>query len=196
MIRKLPERSATSGLRNTLFLLQQPWIWGPAVLGGLLSGAGLVLAGTGAGKPLAELLPLALFLTPVMGLAFVTVTSLPAFLLSRWLRAQPYPAPDDAELNRPANHFLNGEARGGSLYLCPTHLRFRPHRFNFQLEGLDIPREAITGVGWGNVTGPKGMQLSSILEVDSGDGSHRFVVQGARDLAERLAEREASSCPA
>lgn len=33
-----------------------------------------------------------------------------------------------------ANHFLNGEARGGKALITSRRLGFRPHRFNVQLD--------------------------------------------------------------
>lgn len=38
----------------------------------------------------------------------------------------------------PANHFLNGEGRGGWLTLTPSRLVFRSHGMNVQNQSLDI----------------------------------------------------------
>lgn len=43
-----------------------------------------------------------------------------------------------------ANHFLNGEARGGQLLVTTRRIAFRPHRINVQLDTWSIPLERIT----------------------------------------------------
>ncbi|WP_223636662.1 hypothetical protein [Corallococcus sp. EGB] len=45
-----------------------------------------------------------------------------------------------------ANHFLNGEARGGRFLITDRRLGFRPHRFNVQLSTWSIRHDEIESV--------------------------------------------------
>jgi hypothetical protein len=45
-----------------------------------------------------------------------------------------------------ANHFLDGEARGGKLLLTDRRLGFKPHRFNVQLSTWSVRLPEIRGV--------------------------------------------------
>ncbi|MBX7114286.1 MAG: hypothetical protein K1X64_08120 [Myxococcaceae bacterium] len=44
-----------------------------------------------------------------------------------------------------ANHFENGEARGGDLLITNRRLGFRPHRFNVQLTTWNVRHSEIRG---------------------------------------------------
>jgi hypothetical protein len=46
----------------------------------------------------------------------------------------------------PANHFFNGESRGGWLTLTPSKLAFRSHGMNAQNQNLDIDLEELAEV--------------------------------------------------
>lgn len=170
-------------------MARQPWLWVPTLVMALLSGGALVYLGVVNDKPLAEILPMAVVGGLVMGFGFAAVTGLPAFLASRWLNAPPPTPPKDVVEAQPANHLLRGEGRGGRLYLTEMQLSFRPHRFNFQLEPLDLDLRAIESLGFRAVNGPRRTQVSEVLEVaTSGGVSHRFVVRRAETWAKRLAE--------
>ena len=82
-----------------------------------------------------------------------------------------------------ANHFLNMEGRGGRLYLTNKRLIFKPHRFNVQGGGIELPRSDIAGAA-------KFLTLGFIpngLVVTKKDGSvERFVVSGREEWQRRL----------
>lgn len=52
-----------------------------------------------------------------------------------------------------ANHFLNGEAVGGKLYLTHDQLRFKSHKFNIQNHELLMNVHDIKQVGFYNIAG-------------------------------------------
>jgi hypothetical protein len=66
----------------------------------------------------------------------------PIFFVARAFTAAPVlPLASDEVLlaERPANHFLRGEGRGGKLLVTSKRLAFRPHRFNVQLDTWSLP---------------------------------------------------------
>lgn len=82
-----------------------------------------------------------------------------------------------------ANHFYNGEARGGFLILTSNRLAFRSHGFNAQNQQMDIPLEQIAASAPTLTMGiiPNG------LSVWKKDGAQEnFVVQGRKEWARRI----------
>jgi hypothetical protein len=70
----------------------------------------------------------------------------PIFFVARLLSPPPAVPLEEGEttlLARPANHFLGGEGRGGTLLITSRRLAFRPHRFNVQLSSWTVPLEAV-----------------------------------------------------
>ncbi len=74
-----------------------------------------------------------------------------------------------------ANHFLNGEAVGGKLYLLANRLQFQSHGFNIQNHGLVVELSQIQEVGFYNVYGlvPNGLVITT-----SNGQTEKFVVNG------------------
>lgn len=84
-----------------------------------------------------------------------------------------------------ANHFLNGEGRGGRLYLTNRRLVFQPHKFNFQREAISIPRADIASVSACLTFGliPNGMKVLCR------DGtSEQFVVSHRSQWLQKIAD--------
>ncbi|MEM8529687.1 MAG: hypothetical protein AAGF95_02535 [Chloroflexota bacterium] len=80
-------------------------------------------------------------------------------------------------LQGPANHFMNGEGRGGWLTLTPTRLVFRGHGMNIQNNDVTIGLAEIESARPVTTLGiiPNG------LEIVRKNGRHeRFVVRGRR----------------
>ncbi|MDP9082000.1 MAG: hypothetical protein M3O71_31685 [Bacteroidota bacterium] len=72
-----------------------------------------------------------------------------------------------------ANHFLNGEAVGGKLYLLNDKLYFKSHKFNAQNHELQIAIDGIRGVSFYNLFGV----INRGLEIQTTTGSEeKFVV--------------------
>lgn len=74
------------------------------------------------------------------GFAFMVVG--PIFMISRAFTPAPALAIESGEVvlaEHLANHFLNGESRGGKLLVTSRRLAFRPHRFNVQLATWSLP---------------------------------------------------------
>ncbi len=66
----------------------------------------------------------------------------PLFFAARLFTPAPVLPLEDGEvllLERLANHFIGGEARGGTLLVTSRRLAFRPHRFNVQLATWSAP---------------------------------------------------------
>ncbi|MEO8150245.1 MAG: GRAM domain-containing protein [Bacteroidia bacterium] len=76
-----------------------------------------------------------------------------------------------------ANHFKNGEAVGGKLYLLPGKLQFQSHNFNVQNHGLIIDLQEIKGVTFYNTLGliPNGLAIAT-----TNGQTEKFVVTGRR----------------
>ena len=85
------------------------------------------------------------------------------------------PGGETVEFEGNANHFLNGEGRGGRLYLTNRNLIFQPHRFNLQSARVVIPRADIAGAAkcrtWGIL--PNGL-----LVTHRDSSTDRFVIAG------------------
>lgn len=77
-----------------------------------------------------------------------------------------------------ANHFINGEAVGGKLYLLTDKLQFQSHGFNFQNHGQIIDIAQIKEVSFYNTLGliPNG------LAIKTHDGHKEKFVVGNRHI--------------
>jgi hypothetical protein len=82
-----------------------------------------------------------------------------------------------------ANHFINGEAVGGKLYLLIDKLQFQSHGFNIQNHGLTIDIEQIKEVSVYNTLGlvPNGLAITTL-----GGQKEKFVVSGRRLWKEKI----------
>lgn len=82
-----------------------------------------------------------------------------------------------------ANHFKNGEAVGGKLYLLPDKLQFQSHGFNIQNHGQVIDIEQISDVRFFNTLGliPNGLSITTV----SGQ-TEKFVVNNRRLWKEEI----------
>jgi hypothetical protein len=81
------------------------------------------------------------------GLAVLTVG--PVFLIARMMKRAPEIPLEPGEVplfEELANHFLNGEGRGGNLLVTSRRIAFRPHRFNVQLATWSLPLAEIARV--------------------------------------------------
>jgi hypothetical protein len=75
-------------------------------------------------------------ISSLCGWGFSVLAVGPVFFVARLLGQKPVfeLEPGESVLREmAANHFLNGEARGGRLLVTQRRLGFRPHRFNVQL---------------------------------------------------------------
>jgi hypothetical protein len=82
-----------------------------------------------------------------------------------------------------ANHFLNGEAVGGKLYLLTDRLEFKSHNFNIQNHEFAIDLKQIKYIQFFNTLGliPNG------LEIHTMDGRiEKFVVGGRKQWKNEL----------
>lgn len=87
-----------------------------------------------------------------------------------------------------ANHFINGEAVGGKLYLLTDKLQFQSHGFNIQNHGQIIDLEQIREVSFYNTLGliPNGLAVTTL------DGqTQKFVVNGRRLWKEEIEKLKA-----
>ena len=72
-----------------------------------------------------------------------------------------------------ANHFLNGEAVGGKLFLMHDKLRFRSHRFNFQNHELLMDLRDIKQISFYNIA----RVISNGIQIEMNNGkTEKFVV--------------------
>ena len=86
---------------------------------------------------------------------------------------------EDVLARMPANSFLDGEARGGTLFVTQRRLIFVPHRFNFQLTSTFIPWDDIRGC----LPVPTTPLSQTILTIEMRDGSlQRLVVYNRQAL--------------
>jgi hypothetical protein len=87
----------------------------------------------------------ALFSVPFsafLGLGVATLVVGPAFVVMRAFKTPPDAPLEPGEVvvrTLMANHFLHGEARGGTLRVTNRRLVFRPHRYNVQLTPWALP---------------------------------------------------------
>ena len=82
-----------------------------------------------------------------------------------------------------ANHFLNGEAVGGKLYLLTDKLQFQSHGFNVQDHGQTIDLNKIKEINFFNIHRliPNGLAITTL------DGqTEKFVVSGRRLWKEKI----------
>lgn len=82
-----------------------------------------------------------------------------------------------------ANHFINGEAVGGKLYLLIDKLQFQSHKFNVQNHGESIDLSQVKEVSFYNTLGliPNGLTIKTY------DGQiEKFVVNGRRIWKEEI----------
>ncbi len=83
----------------------------------------------------------------------------------------PAPTPDKKKyINGAVNHFKNGIADGGRLWLLPDAMEFRPHALNLHRDTLRIPYGEISDVQSGS--------FNTILVVLKNSTSETFVVHG------------------
>jgi len=85
-----------------------------------------------------------------------------------------------------ANHFKNGEAVGGRLYLLIDKLQFKSHNFNIQNHGLEIPLGQISQTRFFNTLGliPNGLEIRTI------DGRiEKFVVSDRKKWSEEIEKK-------
>ncbi|MCO6173952.1 GRAM domain-containing protein [Flavobacterium sp. NRK F10] len=126
----------------------------------------------------------ALIAGPISGLAFGLILYL--FASSKTVKKQTQIENIDGETvirSGGANHFKNGEAVGGKLYLLKDKLQFQSHNFNVQNHRLSINLNQIKEVSFYNALGliPNG------LEIKTTDGqTEKFVVNGRRIWKEEI----------
>lgn len=131
----------------------------------------------------------ALIAGPISGLAFGT--ALYFFVTSKTVKKQT----QIENLNgKPiirsggANHFINGEAVGGKLYLLTDKLLFQSHDFNIQNHGQIIGLEEIKEVSFYNTLGliPNGLSVTTL-----GGQTEKFVVIGRQVWKEEIEKLKA-----
>ena len=82
-----------------------------------------------------------------------------------------------------ANHFINGEAAGGKLYLLTDKIQFKSHNFNVQDHSQIIELDQIKEVSFYNTLGlvPNGLAITTL------DGqTEKFVVNGRQLWKEEI----------
>ena len=192
-MQRLPDRTfAYLGAKSAFYLFRQPFIWISGLLGAIGAGVSLYWTAIANGKSPGDILPLVLGLSPVLGLGLAVLTALPSFLIWRAVHAEkkrfaPHEGETLLEESR-ANHFLGDEGRGGRLYLTDRRLLFLPHRFNVQLDSVEIALEAVRAVGWRRIL--RGAQLmSTTVELETTEGRPEvFVIGEAERVAARIEE--------
>jgi len=126
----------------------------------------------------------ALIAGPISGLAFGT--ALYFFVTSKTVKKQTQIENLDGKpivRSGGANHFINGEAVGGKLYLLTDKLQFQSHGFNIQNHGQIIGIEQIKEVSFFNTLGliPNGITITTL------DGqAEKFVVINRRLWKEEI----------
>ena len=119
----------------------------------------------------------ALIAGPISGLVFGII--LYFFVTSKTVKRQTQIQTDGKEIihSGGANHFTNGEAVGGKLYLLTDKLQFQSHGFNIQNHGLTIDLKQIEEVSFCNTLGliPNGIEITIL-----GGQTEKFVVGGRR----------------
>jgi len=76
-----------------------------------------------------------------------------------------------------ANHFRNGEAVGGKLYLLTDELRFKSHRFNIQNHEWHLPLGKINEVNLNNLLGV----VQTGMNIITTDGVTEKFIVNSRD---------------
>ncbi|HEX9103066.1 MAG TPA: hypothetical protein VF997_12725 [Polyangia bacterium] len=189
-----------------MFILRQKLFIAVVALAGLAAATLLVAMArrNGHGAP-ADVATMAL-IGLVCGVGFAVLTVLPGFFLYRAL-ATPTPrlslAPGERVLFAAiANHFLDGEGRGGRLFVTERRLGFVPHKYNVQLAGWSAPWAGIAGFATPDsavvgvvaaAVGVPGRPLQNFLTVRLGDGRDvRLVVAHRERVAEYLEQVRAA----
>jgi hypothetical protein len=121
---------------------------------------------------------------PISGLAFGTI--LYFFVTSKTVKRQTQIENHEGKPvihSGGANHFINGEAVGGKLYLLTDKLQFQSHGFNIQNHGQIIEIEQIKDVGFYNTLGliPNGLSITTL-----GGQTEKFVVNNRRLWKEEI----------
>jgi hypothetical protein len=133
----------------------------------------------------------ALIAGPISGLAFGTAIYF--FVTSKTVKRQTQIENLDGKpiiRSGGANHFINGEAVGGKLYLLADKLQFQSHGFNIQNHGQIIGIEQIKEVSFYNTLGlvPNGLAITTL------DGqTEKFVVGNRRLWKEEIEKLKAES---
>ncbi|HNY81193.1 MAG TPA: hypothetical protein PKO46_23155 [Sedimentisphaerales bacterium] len=120
----------------------------------------------------------------------------PAFMLMRWSKPKPQAEFDPGEqvLSELAtNHVLNGESRGGKLFITKQRLLFVPHRFNVQLASWSAPLKDIERA---EVSGERLLVVHvatsdkpEVLVVRSAGGLERAIGEALDDQGRRKSQR-------
>jgi hypothetical protein len=84
-----------------------------------------------------------------------------------------------------ANHFLNGEAVGGKLFLMNDKLRFKSHRFNIQNHELVMNMAHVKQVSFYNLAGI----IANGLEITLDNGKTEKFVVNKRDVWKDMIEK-------
>ena len=131
------------------------------------------------GKDLSGQMPLMVGLCIFCGLGVAALVVGPLWAISRVsaeVAELHFDDGDEVLYQTAANHFLNGEARGGKVFVSRDHIAFRPHRFNVQLETRMVPLSKVTDVR---------AEGSRFMVLDAPDASHQewLVVMNAPKLA-------------
>ena len=129
-----------------LFLVTRRAVLAAWVLGSVAMFALLVTSAEANGKDAMAKPFLLLGISVFCGLGAAAMIVGPLWALTRMLTPPPVfeLEPGESVLEqRPANHFLGGEARGGKLLLTTRRLGFAPHRFNVQSSPWSVRLEDI-----------------------------------------------------
>lgn len=133
----------------------------------------------------------ALIAGPISGIAFGT--ALYFFVTSKTFKKQTQIENVDGKpiiRSGRANHFINGEAVGGKLYLLTDKLQFQSHSFNIQNHGQIIELQEIKEVSFYNTLGliPNGLSITTL------DGqTEKFVVNGRQLWKEKIEKLKSDS---
>jgi hypothetical protein len=194
-MRQLPDRSTLAGFMSVIFLARQRFIWIPTAfisIGlSLLILISWIVSRKGA---IGDVFTLIAF-TPLVGVGFSVLTTLPGFLILRAFRSKPTFSLEPGEAivqEAPANHMLRHEGRGGRLVITNRRIVFLPHRFNVQLDVIARPFSDVTDIAWARVINRYGLEMSQCLEVGTSGGTECFYTFDAVTLG-ALIERAAGA---
>ena len=133
-----------------LFLLRQRLVLAPGIVFSVAWALLLVGMTVANGKGSVETIATLTLVSIVCGFGVVALTVGPAFVIHRHLKGvDPVLALEEGEqvlFVAPANHVLDGEARGGRLLVTDRRIAHRPHRYNVQLDPWSVPFESVRGV--------------------------------------------------
>jgi hypothetical protein len=89
----------------------------------------------------------------------------------------------------PANHFKNGEAVGGKLYLLKNEILFKSHKFNIQNHSQTISLQQIKEITFHNTLG----LVDNGMAITTADGKvEKYVVNNRQQWKEKI-EKQATS---